>query len=103
MAIPLLKVFQQIAGVVFLPMLAGYATQQLLVKKYGQARYQKDIKPVFPPISTIGVLSIVFVAMALKSQAILAHPALLLKYALPLVLLYGANFGLSTLAGKWFV
>lgn len=101
-AIPLLKVFQQIAGVVFLPMLAGYATQQLLVKKYGQARYQKDIKPVFPPISTIGVLSIVFVAMALKSQAILAHPALLLKYALPLVLLYGANFGLSTLAGKWF-
>ena len=100
--IPLFKVFQQIIMVVFLPMLMGFITQQSIIKKFGQEKYQKEIKQMFPPISTIGVLSIVFVAMALKAKAILADPAVLLKYAAPLLLLYGANFGISTLVGKYF-
>lgn len=99
--IPLLKVFQQIFVVVFLPMAFGYITQQLLIKKYGNAKYQKDIKKVFPPISTIGVLSIVFVAMALKSKAILGEPSILIKYALPLLIMYVVNFSVSTLIGKY--
>jgi len=69
--IPLLNVFKQIALIVFLPMMAGYMTQRFIIWKYGQAKYQKDIKNKFPPISTIGVLGIVFVAMALKSKTII--------------------------------
>lgn len=42
--IPLLKVFQQIIIIVFLPMILGYITQQLLIKKYGLEKYQKDLK-----------------------------------------------------------
>ena len=38
--------------------------QQLLVKKFGKARLQKDIGPKFPVISMIGVPGIVFVALA---------------------------------------
>lgn len=98
--IPLLKVFQQIIVVVFLPMVFGYLTQQLLIKKYGNAKYQKDIKKIFPPVSTIGVLSIVFVAMAIKSKAILADPTVLLRYAFPLLIMYAVNFLISTLVGK---
>lgn len=100
--IPLVKVFQQIIIVVFLPMLFGYLTQQFIIKKYGIAKYQKDIKKVFPPISTIGVLLIVFVAMALKSKSIISDPAILLKYAAPLVVMYSLNFLISTLIGKYF-
>lgn len=100
--IPLLKVFKQIFVVVFLPMLFGFITKQLLLKKYGNQKYEKDIKKIFPPISTIGVLSIVFVAMALKSKTILENPIVLLKYALPLLVLYSANFLVSTLVGKFF-
>ncbi len=100
--IPLLKVFQQIIIVVFLPLGLGFATQQLLIRKYGMDRYQKDMKPLFPPFSTLGVLSIVFIAMALKSKTILAEPLVLLQYLVPLALLYAVNFLVSTLVGRTF-
>jgi len=100
--IPLLNVFKQIALIVFLPMIAGYATQRFIIWKYGQAKYHKDIKKKFPMISTIGVLSIVFVAMALKSKTIISQPTLLVNLLIPLLILYGLNFTLSTVIGKLF-
>ncbi len=100
--IPLLNVFKQIALIVFLPMIAGYTTQRFIIWKYGQAKYHKDIKKKFPPISTIGVLGIVFVAMALKSKTIISQPTLLIDVLIPLLILYGLNFILSTVIGKLF-
>ncbi len=100
--IPLLNVFKQIVLIVFLPMMAGYMTQRFIIWKYGQAKYQKDIKKKFPPISTIGVLGIVFVAMALKSKTIVSQPTLLVSLLVPLLILYALNFTLSTIIGKLF-
>ena len=100
--IPLIKVFKQIAIIIFLPMALGYATQQFLILKYGIKKYQTELKQKFPPISTLGVLSIVFIAMALKSKTIIACPSLLLKYLFPLIILYSFNFLLSTIIGKYF-
>ncbi len=98
--IPLLDVFKQIFIVVFLPMAAGLATQWFLIRKYGQEKYKKELKQKFPPLSMLGVLGIVFVAMALKAKAIIANPTLLLQFLLPLIVLYGINFVLSTIVGK---
>jgi ACR3 family arsenite efflux pump ArsB len=100
--IPLANVFQQIVLIVFLPMAAGYATQRYIIWKAGKEQYQKKWKPRFPPISTLGVLGIVFVAMALKAQTIVATPLILLELLVPLVVLYGLNFALSTIIGKLF-
>lgn len=100
-AIPLKKTFMQIAIVVFLPMLAGYATQRLLVLRYGVEKYRTDLKKLFPPFSTIGVLGIVCVAMALKAQTIIGTPSLFLRLLLPVMLLYFFNFVLSTYIGKY--
>lgn len=99
-AIPLAQVFQQIVIIVFLPMVFGYATQRLIIWQFGQERYQKEYKPRFPALSTLGVLGIVFVAMALKAGTIVANPALLLQLLAPLLVLYSINFILSTLVGK---
>ncbi len=100
--IPLVSIFKQIVLIVFLPMLLGYITQQLIIKKYGDAKYHKDIKQKFPMISTIGVLAIIFVAMSLKAKGILAKPELLIGYFIPLFLLYAFNFLISTIIGKMF-
>ncbi len=100
--IPLIGVFQQIALIVFLPMIAGYGTQKFIIWKYGVARYHKDIKKKFPMISTLGVLGIVFVAMALKSKTIISQPSMLIGLLIPLLILYGINFILSTFVGKFF-
>lgn len=98
--IPLGQVFQQIVVIIFLPMVAGYTTQRILVWKFGKERYQQDVKPKFPPLSTLGVLGIVFIAMALKAPTIVSNPTILLTLLVPLVLMYGINFALSTLIGK---
>lgn len=100
--IPMLQVFKQIALIVFIPMALGYLTQKGLIRYYGREAYQKDLKKRFPMVSTLGVLGIVFVAMALKSGSILQQPQTLLIYLLPLGLLYLVNFVLSTLVGKLF-
>ncbi len=96
-------VFKQIFFIVFLPMILGYATQRWLVRKNGQEHFQKFLAPRFPPLSTIGVLGIVFVALALKARTIAHSPSLLLVILVPLVLLYIINFSLSTLIGRWLL
>ena len=96
-------VFMQIGIIVFLPMLLGYATQRLLVKKYGQETFQRQFGPRFPPLSTLGVLGIVFVALALKARTLMHSPEVLLVILVPLVLLYAVNFALSTIVARFFL
>ncbi len=98
--VDLLSIFKQIALIVFLPMFAGAATQNYLRKRYGQDAFQKKLAPRFPGFSTLGVLGIVFIAMALKAKSIAAHPDQLLMIFIPLFLLYAFNFALSTMVGK---
>lgn len=100
LSVNLLAIFRQIVVIVFIPMLAGYLTQQLLLRRYGQKHFQQRLAPRFPALSTLGVLGIVFIAMALKARAIAAAPGVLLDILTPLVILYGFNFMLSTLVGK---
>lgn len=98
--IPMKDIFIQIILIVFLPMILGILTQKILINKFGQEKFKFDIKPKLPVFSTIGVLGIVFVAMALKAEVIIKNPVLLLKTLIPLILLYGINFILSTIVGK---
>ncbi|MDJ0876006.1 MAG: bile acid:sodium symporter, partial [Desulfobacterales bacterium] len=76
---------------------------QLLIKTAGREKFQKKIGPRFPGISLIGVLGIVFVAMALKAQAIAHAPQTLLVIMLPLLIVYALNYVISTLTGRLFL
>jgi ACR3 family arsenite efflux pump ArsB len=98
--IPLADIFRQIVVIVFLPMLLGVATRMLLIRTVGADRYHKSLKQKFPAFSTLGVLGVVFVAMALKAQAIVGNPMILVSFLVPLAILYVGNFVLSTLVGK---
>ncbi|NPU84777.1 MAG: arsenic resistance protein [Syntrophaceae bacterium] len=102
-AVDLPAVFGQILLTVFLPMAAGYATQRALVRRYGQRDFEKRLAPRFPAFSTLGVLGIVFVAVALKAREIAAHPLLVGEVLVPVILLYGGNYLLGALAGKTFL
>ncbi|WP_374276436.1 arsenic resistance protein [Azonexus sp.] len=98
--VDLWAVFGQIVFIVFLPMLAGHLTQGHLVRKYGQKAFQAEWGPRFPPWSTLGVLGIVFVAMALKAQQLADRPGELAHLLLPLLALYGINYLLSTVVAR---
>lgn len=100
--LPLFDIFRAIVQIVFVPMVLGYVTRRLLVWRVGQMVYKRDWKGKFPLLSTLGVLGIVFVAMALKAKSILSDPTLLLLYFVPVLLFYAITFGISTLVGRLF-
>lgn len=101
--VDLIGIIRQIALIVFLPMAVGYATQVWLIRRYGREAFQKSLAPRFPAVSTLGVLGIVFLAIALKAEAIAARPDQLLLIFIPLLLLYAFNYLLSTLVGRTFL
>lgn len=93
-------VFQQILMFVAIPLVAGQLTRSVLVRRYGQATFQKEIGPNFPVLSTLGVLGIVFVAMALQAKNLMQSPALVLYIFVPLLLLYAINYVISTFVAR---
>lgn len=99
-AVDLFEIFLQIVLVVFLPMLAGQLTQAHLLRRHGQQAFQLHWAPRFPPLSTLGVLGIVFVALALKGATLVAHPEMLLDIVLPLFVLYLFNYAFSTFVAR---
>ncbi len=93
-------VLRTVVFVVGIPLIAGTLTRSVLVKRYGQQRYKARIAPLFPGLSTVGVLVIVFVAIALKAKMIAADPLLVLRILVPLVVFYALNYLIATVAGK---
>ncbi len=100
--VDLMLVVKQIMIIVFLPMFLGYCTRQAFLRKYGPQEFKKTWAPRFPSLSTVGVLGIVFVAIALKARGISENPAILSGILAPLLIMYGLNFGLSTVIGRMF-
>ncbi len=94
------SVFRQIIVIVLLPMLAGHFTQTWLIHKYGQKAYQAEWAPRFPPLSTLGVLGIAFVAIALQADTLIARPGEILRLIVPLLCLYGINYLISTVVAR---
>ncbi len=96
----MVMVVKQIGYIVFIPMALGYLTRSWFLKKYGQQEFKKTWAPRFPSLSTVGVLGIVFVAIALKAQQLSQDPAVLWQILQPLLVLYAANFLISTVVGR---
>lgn len=93
-------VFQQILMFVVIPLVAGQLTRGYLIRRHGQEKFQKQIGPNFPVLSTLGVLGIVFVAMALQARNLMQSPMLVLYIFLPLLLLYCINYVVSTVVAR---
>lgn len=100
--LPIPQVAQQILVVVVLPLLVGHITRLFLTKRLGTDYFEKDVKPLLPGLSTIGVLLLVFVAISLKARSILQNPLLIWGTLWPVAVLYLINFILSTAAGRLF-
>jgi arsenite transporter len=98
--VDLMGVLMTVVLVVAVPLVAAQLTRVVLVRRYGPERFGSAIAPVFPGISVLGVLGIVFVAVGLKAQMIVSQPGLLLAIAVPVLAFYLANFALSTLVGR---
>jgi len=95
-----LEIMRTVLVVVLVPMAAGVLTRAVLVKRYGRPAYKRRIAPVFPGLSTIGVMAIVFLAIGLKAPMIVREPAMLARVAAPLVIFYATAFAFTTLVSR---
>ena len=71
---------------VVLPLLAGYISNVLLIKKKGQAWFENEFLPRLKPISIIALLTTLVLIFALQGQQILNSPWTILLIAVPLIL-----------------
>ena len=98
----MLHMFKQIALFVFVPLIAGLATQSILKKSYGETYWNQRLKPKFPPFSAFGVILIAFVAMSLKAKSIVANPGDILIILVPLTIFYVVSYVLLSIVGRLF-
>ncbi|MEL7564563.1 MAG: bile acid:sodium symporter [Dehalobacterium sp.] len=82
-----LEMFQNIVVTIVVPLVLGILTGKLLIKKWGQERFDK-ITPIFSAISGGGMFMVFCIAMASQSVALINNPHYLAVITLPLICFY---------------
>lgn len=96
------ETFRQMLYVVFLPLISGAVLRVILIKVNGTNKFETKVKPAFPGLSTLAVLLVVFVAIALRAKYILGQPSLLWATFWPVAIFYLFNFVVVTFIGRLF-
>jgi ACR3 family arsenite transporter len=87
--------------IVIVPLLLAYVTRMIIVRRNG-VEYLESVKGRFGSASNLGLVVILFLLMALESnQALVEHPALLLRVAFPVLFFYAGLLSVSLIvAGR---
>jgi ACR3 family arsenite efflux pump ArsB len=101
--VQLFPVVVSIIQVVFLPMAAGFITRQILMLRNDERVFRDNIIPLFPPFTAVGVIGIVFTALALKAKIIAVRPMLLVEVLVPVVIFYILLLIMGAAAGRWLL
>lgn len=96
-------IIKQIIYIVFIPMFIGQLTRMYFLRKMTEKEFKQNLAPRFSSFSTLGVLGVVFIAIALKAHSLVQHPLAVLYICLPVVVIYLFNYSLSTIIGKVFL
>ncbi len=94
-----LSIVQSLIKVVILPLIFASVTRIFIVKHKGLEAFN-NIKPVFGGVSALGVMAIVWLAIALKAKTIINQPELAVQVIFPLTLFYLVLLVVGHSAGK---
>ncbi len=83
-----------------LPLLAGYLTRRLLVRRRGEAWYENEFMPKFGPTALVGLLYTIVLMFAMQGDRILELPLDVLRIAAPLAVYFLVMFGLALVLSK---
>jgi ACR3 family arsenite efflux pump ArsB len=89
--------------IVFLPMAAGFVTRQVLAARNDERVFEESIMPFFPPFTSVGVIGIVFTALAMRAKLIAGRPLLLVEVLVPVAIFYTVLLALGAVAGRWLL
>ena len=71
---------------VVVPLLAGYITHKMLVKRKGEEWFKKVFLPKFKPVSIIALLLTLVLLFAFQGNIIVKNPLIIVLVAIPLII-----------------
>jgi len=94
---------QQIFWIIILPMIVGIGAREgLIIPRYGKERFNQDIKPFLPPLASIAMVFVIFVAVSGESRLILQNLNLFWILAVSVFIVYPLLFLVSIGVAKMF-
>lgn len=71
---------------VVVPLLAGYLTNRVLIRRHGVAWFRTTFLPKFKPVSILALLTTLVLLFAFQGNTIINQPLIILLVAIPLVI-----------------
>jgi ACR3 family arsenite transporter len=99
--IPYETLVSSIVVFVVIPLLAGFITHKLLIKKKGEEWFQNIFLPKFKPVSIIALLSTLVLLFAFQGTTIIEKPLIILLVAIPLIIQTYFIFFIAWFGGRW--
>jgi arsenite transporter len=100
-AIPYNTLVTSIVAFVVIPLVAGYLTHKILVRKKGMKWYTNQFLPKFKPVSISALLLTLILLFAYQGDRILDEPVVILLIAVPLIIQTYFIFFVAWYGGKW--
>ncbi len=85
---------------VVVPLLAGYITHKLLIKRKGEAWFKNQFLPKFKPVSIIALLLTLVLLFAFQGNIIVENPLIIVLVAIPLILQTYFIFFVAWIGGR---
>lgn len=85
---------------VVIPLLAGYITHKLLIKRKGEEWFKKEFLPKFKPVSIVALLLTLVLLFAFQGNIIVENPLIILLVAIPLIIQTYFIFFIAWFGGK---
>lgn len=99
--IPYTTLISSVVIFVVIPLVAGYLTNTILVRKKGQAWLEKTFLPSLKPVSIIALLLTLLLLFAFQGDKIIENPTDILLIAIPLAIQTYFIFFITWIAGKY--
>ncbi|NCA84765.1 MAG: ACR3 family arsenite efflux transporter [Clostridia bacterium] len=85
---------------VVVPLLAGYATHKVLIRKKGKEWFEMEFLPKFKPVSIFALLLTLVLLFAFQGNTITENPLIILLVAVPLIIQTYFIFFITWFSGR---
>ena len=85
---------------VVVPLLAGYITHKVLIKRRGEEWFKNEFLPKFKPVSIIALLLTLVLLFAFQGNIIVENPLIIFLIAIPLVIQTYFIFFIAWIGGR---